>query len=330
MDSFHIETNTAGRRILVIHDYFNTKADEEFAELDFDLIYFDVAHLPYNLVREMVAQTSPFVSRKFLYIPRFMNTLSYSSFERISALIDGFAPSAIDNSVTVRAEEIIFQCEKLNVHKFNAQVLDENELFRRMCVFCFTRGQMTFTNTTIPTLREGLSAVFAGYVIVRRLVGNDPNPDDSNVRDFTNKLIEAGYIDATNFVERIHLCPICSSDHLIFSECCSKCKSSNLKEEDMIHHFRCANISKESDYQYDDELRCPKCKRLLRHIGIDYDRPSKVQTCEECGSMQLHSEMKVVCARCGHQMQPQELKPYDIYQYTFNPLGIKMLCAQSI
>lgn len=330
MDPYRIETNSAGRKILIIQDYLNSRIEDDFDSIDFDIIFFDVAHLPYNLVRDMVAQTSPFVHKRFLYIPRFMNMLNYSSFERISALIDGFAPSAIDNDVTIRAEEIIFQCEKLHVHDFYNPVLDEQELFRRMAVFSFTREQLTFTNTTIPTLREGLSAIFAGYVIVRRLVGNDPNPDDSNIREITAKLLEMGYIEPTKFVERIHLCPSCSHDHLIFSECCTKCKSSNLKEEDMIHHFRCANISKESDYIYDDELRCPKCKRRLRHIGIDYDRPSKVQTCIECGAVQLHSEMKVICAKCGQQIQPHQLTPYDIYQYTFTPLGIRELCTHAL
>ena len=329
MDLYRIETNSAGRKVLIIQDYFDVK-DEKIADQDFDLIYFDLAHLHYNLVREMVSQTSPFVSKRFLMIPRFMSMLNFTNFERISPLIDDFAPSAFDNNVTLRAEEILFQCDKLDVHNHYTPDLDENELFRRMCVFCFTREKLMFTNTTIPTLREGLSAVFAAYVIVRRIVGNDPNPDDSNIREMTAKLLDANYIEPTRFVERIHLCPFCSNDHLIFSECCNKCKSSNLKEEDMIHHFRCANISKESDYLYDDELRCPKSKRRLRHIGIDYDRPSKVQTCIECGSVQLHSEMKVVCAKCGQQMQPHQLTPYDIYEYTFTPLGIRELCAHSL
>ena len=328
MDLYRIEPNSAGRKVLIIQDYFDVR-DEKVNELDFDLIYFDLAHVHYNLVREMVSQTSPFVHRKFRMMPRFMSMLHFGHFERFGALIDGFSPSAFDNSVTQRAEEIIFQIEKLGAHNFYAQDMDENELFRRMCVFCFTRQDLSFTNTTIPTLRSGLSAVFAAYVLVRRMVGNDPNPDDSNIRAITNKFLEMEYITPTKFVERIHLCQMCGSDHLLFTECCNKCKSSNLKEEDMIHHFRCANISKESDYLFDDELRCPKCKRQLRHIGIDYDRPSKVQTCNECGAVQLHSEMKVICSKCGHHMQPLDLKPYDIYEYTFTPHGIRELCEHA-
>ena len=330
MEPYHIEINSAGRNILVIKDYFDVSEDERLFSENFDLIYFDIAHIPYNLARQMVSQTSPFINKRFLYIPRFMNILDHTRFERLSPIIDAFVPSAIDNDVTIRTEEILFQCDKLHVHDFYNPVIDENELFRRMCIFCFTREKLLFTDTTIPTLREGLSAVFSAYVLVRRIVGNDPNPDDSNIRQMTARLLENKYIEPNKFVERIHICPMCANDHLIFSECCNKCKSSNLKEEDMIHHFRCANISRESDYLYDDELRCPKCKRLLRHIGIDYDRPSKVQTCNECGAVQLHSEMKVVCAKCGHQMQPHQLTPYDIYEYTFTPLGIQELCNHSL
>ena len=29
-------------------------------------------------------------------------------------------------------------------------------------------------------------------------------------------------------------------------------------------------------------LICPKCHKKLRHIGVDYDRPAVVYTCNDC------------------------------------------------
>ncbi|MFQ9809072.1 MAG: hypothetical protein ACLRYB_05330 [Segatella copri] len=36
--------------------------------------------------------------------------------------------------------------------------------------------------------------------------------------------------------------------HLLYTECCPKCGSSNLKFQNIIHHFSCANVSPESSY----------------------------------------------------------------------------------
>ena len=30
------------------------------------------------------------------------------------------------------------------------------------------------------------------------------------------------------------------------------------------------------------DLVCPKCNRQLRHIGVDYEKPSKLFTCFNC------------------------------------------------
>jgi hypothetical protein len=110
-------------------------------------------------------------------------------------------------------------------------------------------------------------------------------------------------------------------------EACPKCDSSLLKEEPVLHHFRCANISPESSYAYDGELRCPKCHQFLRHIGVDYDRPSNVYTCQECNHTFLHTRMKVHCSSCNKTLRPSELLPYDVYTYEFTSEGILALTS---
>lgn len=321
MEKYDIITNMAGRRILIIRDYVDLDANEKISYDDFDITFLDIPHFTYNGIRHMLAKTSPLISKKCRLKPRFITVFNSNSLNKLEALLDGLAQSAIDDEVTVRSEEILKQIEVLGIKPKDSAIDDERDFFRRICQYCISRNMVDFTASTIPTLAKGLSAVYAAYVDIHETVGCGNNPDDTNLRRIVERLLSKGYIESKQFVERIHLCPMCQSDQLLFSECCTKCKSSNITAEDMIHHFRCANISPESEYQYDGELRCPKCRHFLRHIGIDYDRPSKVQVCNNCGETQLHSEMKVTCAVCGHVTQPHLLTPYDIQEWTFTTKG---------
>lgn len=330
MAPYSIDSNKLGRRILTIKEYFDIDATDELKAEDFDITFIDTPNISYNSVRHMLAKTSPLISKKCRLKPRFLTVFNRNDFSSLRPLIDGFAQSSVEDEVTTRAEEILRNIESLHIKNEYGVVNTENDFFIYLCRYCLSRGILEFSASTIQSLQKGLSAVYSAYVDIHETVGCGNNPDDKNLRKMVEVFLEAGYIEPVKFVERIHLCPVCQSSVLIFSECCSKCHSSNIREEDMIHHFRCANISPESEYQYDGELRCPKCKRFLQHIGIDYDRPAKVYSCNECGATQMHSEMKVVCAVCGHTTQPNTLAPYDIKEYTFTQAGIRYFCEHEM
>jgi len=330
MVPYSIDTNRLGRRILTIKGYFDIDATDGLNAEDFDLTFIDTPNMPYNAVRYLLAKTSPLISKKCRLKPRFLTVFNRNDFGSLSPLIDGFAQSAVDDDVTTRTEDILRNIDILHLKQGYGAVSTENDFFIGLCRYCLSRGMLEFTASTMQSLQKGLSAVYSAYVDIHETVGCGNNPDDKNLRKMVAWLLESGYIEPVKFVERIHLCPVCQSSVLLFTECCGKCQSSNIKEEDMIHHFRCANISPESEYQYDGELRCPKCKRFLQHIGIDYDRPAKVYTCNECGAAQMHSGMKVICAVCGHTTQPHTLTPYDIKEYTFTQAGIQYFCNHDI
>jgi len=330
MAKYSIETNKLGRRILIIKEYFNLDDVDELHIDDFDITFIDTPHLSYTAVRYLLGKTSPLISKKCRLKPRFLTVFNHNNFNSLRPLIDGFAQSALDDEVTALAEGILRNIDNLNLKHHKEIVNTENEFFIGLCRYCLSRGRLEFTASTMQSLQKGLSAVYSAYVDIHETVGCGNNPDDKNLRQMVDWLLESDYIEPVKFVERIHLCPACQSSVLLFTECCDKCQSSNIKEEDMIHHFRCANISPESEYMYDGELRCPKCKHFLKHIGIDYDRPAKVYTCNECGATQLHSDMKVMCAVCGHTTQPHKLTPYDIKEYRFTQTGINYLCSHNM
>lgn len=323
---YRIDTNRTGRRILTVTKYFDIDAAEELSAEDFDIVFIDMPYASYNVIRILLARTSPLISKKCRLKPRFLTAFNRNDFGRLSPLIDGFVQSAVDNEVAVRSEEIFQMLTDLGIQAGHGVVRSEKDFFIGLSQYCLSRGLTNFTASTIQSLCRGLSSVYAAYVDIHETVGCGNNPDDRNIRNMVQWLLEADYVEPVKFVERIHLCPMCQSSVLLFSECCHKCHSSNIREEEMIHHFRCANIAPESEYLYDGELRCPKCKHFLRHIGVDYDRPARVQTCNECGATQMHSEMKVLCAVCGHATQPHLLTPYDIREYAFTQEGIRFIC----
>lgn len=119
----------------------------------------------------------------------------------------------------------------------------------------------------------------------------------------------------------VHLCTNCFSGFLNYREVCPKCDSTDLYTENLIHHFVCAHVAPESDFINGDQMICPKCNRLLRHIGVDYDKPSLVYTCNNCGHHFQESIMKVLCVNCETVHNVDSLLERKIYNYELTALG---------
>ncbi len=122
-------------------------------------------------------------------------------------------------------------------------------------------------------------------------------------------------------LDKINLCQNCSGTYLNFRESCSSCHSLDLKAENVIHHFRCAYVGLESDFKTGDDLVCPKCDKTLRHIGIDYDKPSEVNHCNSCGHQSQDSEMKAKCIDCQHEMDLEYIETKIVHGFNLTPKG---------
>ncbi|NNF32760.1 MAG: hypothetical protein HKN68_01540 [Saprospiraceae bacterium] len=117
-------------------------------------------------------------------------------------------------------------------------------------------------------------------------------------------------------VDKINLCHKCDSAYLNFSECCTQCSSIDLYSEELVHHFRCAYVGPLSDFKKEDHLECPKCNHKLKHIGIDYDKPSEINTCNTCNYSSQETTMKAKCVTCGHDNTLDALRTYHVCEYT--------------
>lgn len=137
-------------------------------------------------------------------------------------------------------------------------------------------------------------------------------------------LVSQGVI-AKTFKDHIHLCKSCDSTYLNFKEICPSCKSADIRARDMVHHFVCAHVAPESDFITEDGLSCPKCDKQLRHIGIDYDKPSSIFSCNSCTHEFQNPDMQATCFDCETDNSLSELLQKVIGDYSITSQGEQWL-----
>lgn len=123
-----------------------------------------------------------------------------------------------------------------------------------------------------------------------------------------------------DFYDRIYLCNNCKNGQLSFREVCPSCDSSNITSQDLVHHFPCGYIGAISDFKnkIDSVLTCPKCSKSLRHIGVDYDKPSIINHCLGCNEVFQDYLVKAKCISCKGDTDVQYLisKNINVYKTT--------------
>jgi len=73
--------------------------------------------------------------------------------------------------------------------------------------------------------------------------------------------------------------------------------------------------------EIDDSLNCPKCNKGLRHIGVDYDKPSSLHTCNSCSNKFQDYDVKAKCLNCEHDNELELLVEKDLKQYSITNKG---------
>lgn len=126
-----------------------------------------------------------------------------------------------------------------------------------------------------------------------------------------------------DFYDRVYLCNNCGSGHLNYREVCPSCNSSNMKSEDLVHHFPCGYIGAISDFRnkVDSAMSCPKCSKSLRHIGVDYDKPSVINHCLTCNEVFQDYIVKAKCVYCKSDSDVQYLVPRILNTYKLTKKG---------
>lgn len=146
-------------------------------------------------------------------------------------------------------------------------------------------------------------------------------PDREHLMFETLDWLETAGLLSGSQVDAIHMCGACDCAFLNFRETCPQCSSVKFSSEDLVHHFVCGYVGPESDFKGERGPSCPKCRKGLRHIGVDHDRPSVVRKCRNCDHDFQEPVLEVVCLQCRKISRPENLSPRAIKKYQLTALG---------
>ncbi len=144
--------------------------------------------------------------------------------------------------------------------------------------------------------------------------------EDASIWELLEELRKQHLIEG-RFITRAFHCVHCECAFLNFMETCPDCGSPNLESEEMIHHFRCGYVAAMSEYRQGDVLVCPKCDLGLKHIGVDYDKPSLIFRCNDCRFLFEEPEPSTVCYNCGRRTAPEDQIQRTVRAYSITALG---------
>ena len=323
---YHIATNRLQHRILVINQPVNVDSTPELQFEDFDAIFINVIDSIMDRNMLSIRLASPLLSEKCRFKPCFVTRRLMGWLGKSEVIVDGYATTPGDDSMARTIEDIYATMRRHNFLLGTQPVVTHAEEVVRLCRYAISRGHYTFSSQPTPGLSEGYMSL---YYYTLWFAGQQ-NMQAEEREFFHNQLLRLGYIRRTRFIDKTHVCPACHSSQLLFFETCPQCGSSDIKEEPVLHHFRCANVSPEHTYMSDGDLRCPKCKRILRHIGVDYDRPSSIYTCNQCEHTFMYPDMRALCTHDRRSWRPEELRPVDVEEYEFTPEGIRAFASNDV
>ena len=317
-----IQNNKRQRRILILDSAFNLEDSNDFLREMFDAVFIFTSSP--DEAKAILNAINPVTSHKCCYKPFLLSRDLKGQLDEYDELVDCYTYDIDDAETLDTVEGIITHIESIDLQADDNRVLSGNLFFVRLYRYLISRRIYNLT----PELNS-LSAM--GYSIpIFELFYRQGAYSLNEYIIFNQSLLEKGYIRPVQFINKIYLCPKCLHSHLLYIENCPHCHSSNIKSEEVIHHFRCANISPEHTYNFGGQLRCPKCHHLLRHIGVDYDRPSVVYTCYNCEETFVQPGMSAVCTTCGNRADVSGLTPYDVTAFEVTPEGCSAIVSPNI
>jgi len=153
-----------------------------------------------------------------------------------------------------------------------------------------------------------------------------PNITSGDAERDLPMLARHDYLDA-RFFERVALCPKCTSHYLNVREICPGCRRAHLVKEGLLHHFRCgySGLSSEFKLAEDGSYLCPKCNRIMRYLGTEYDRFSRAFVCRECGLVTENPPVEALCFACGARASADDLVSINVFSYVLTSLGAAAL-----
>jgi len=119
-----------------------------------------------------------------------------------------------------------------------------------------------------------------------------------NKLELEKKIVRIGNIKEISCVQ-------CGSVRIAQNFFCPSCHSSNFKQGKLIEHFKCGNVS--IDESYKDNI-CPKCKKEIKIIGVDYKAIDNYYLCNDCNEKFPEPSQDYICVKCNNRFGLEKAK----------------------
>ena len=145
-------------------------------------------------------------------------------------------------------------------------------------------------------------------------------------RSLLTQLYRQGLLER-DYWRKTHLCGRCGSSRLNVAENCPECRSSDLQELDIVHHFSCGHQGPQDAFQLSagGRMICPSCEQNLNHFGVDYDKPGRVEKCGNCHVVTESPDVYFECLDCAELTLSDEAPQRDWYHYRLSQAGREAL-----
>ncbi|MCG2588426.1 hypothetical protein [Rhodohalobacter sulfatireducens] len=292
-----------GLHILYLYHHSDVKR-EDASHADAIVVQTDSEFEAMETLREVRSDSSRTISLKPVFVSSYTNCG-----ENIRLLFDGTWTEEHPENQLQFIRKITGSLKNLNteVHELDFR----RALSQRICQYLYSRV------TTLQPIRARYVNTGYAYSFISSIFKSS---EGLKAIDLLDEMHQDGYVDGQRN-EIIQSCNHCSGGYFNYRECCPSCGSPDLQSSDLIHHFVCAHVGPEDTFKNDDRLECPKCDKELRHIGIDYDKPSSMYTCRSCRNQFQNATVKALCVDCGNDNELSMLHTRSIKTYSITAKG---------
>jgi len=276
-----------------------------------DIAYWIVDMQDWRKGWQMVASLREHLSPKVYLRPIVYMNVDNSMPEEISKAADGSLRGNLDNSTGL--EELASRFESINQWIDHlpdpSTAVDANISFKVLRLIASREGEQE----PVTTVRRKSGYV---YPLLEPLFSKR----DEGVLEIL-EFLDTQKLISGSFVSKAHFCSSCSSAFINFKETCPQCGADDLAVDELVHHFRCAHMGAMADFKRGSSMVCPKCDRELHHIGVDYDKPSIMYTCNQCSHGFQEPSIMTSCYNCGRSTEPENQNTRVISAYSISAIG---------
>ena len=151
-----------------------------------------------------------------------------------------------------------------------------------------------------------------GYPIVEKITG-----DVQSANEFLKHLFEVGILKREIF-DKIVRCLHCGSANIAVHYSCPYCKSFKVSKSSLIEHVPCGYIDTEEKFQKEDKLVCPRCRKELTKLDVDYRKAGAWCTCNECNKSFDIPVFSHLCRDCHQDFTFGEALYEDVFSYSLS------------